>query len=50
VTAIGVLLVGFGVLTAWSGFNRVKVWDLLAAMLGKGPRPAAQPATPGATP
>lgn len=33
-TALGFLLVGFGALTIWSGFDHVIVYDLLRSFLG----------------
>lgn len=33
-SAIGLILIGFGILTAWAGFNRTHVFDLLRAIVG----------------
>lgn len=33
-TAVGVMLIGFGVLTAWSGWELVNVFDLLRSFIG----------------
>jgi hypothetical protein len=33
-SAIGIMLIGFGILTAWAGFNRTSVFDLLRAIVG----------------
>ena len=33
-SAIGLMLLGFGILTAWAGFNRTHVFDLLRAIVG----------------
>lgn len=33
-SAIGFLLIGFGLLTAWSGFDKVIVFDVLRSFLG----------------
>ena len=33
-TALGLILVGFGILTAWAGFNRTIVFDLLRGTVG----------------
>lgn len=33
-TALGVLLIGFGLLTVWSGFDRVIVFDVLRSFIG----------------
>jgi hypothetical protein len=34
VSALGVLLIGFGILTVWSGFDRVVVFDILRSFIG----------------
>lgn len=36
--AIGLLLVGFGALTAWSGLDRVLVFDVLRSIIGAQPK------------
>lgn len=33
-SAIGLMLIGFGILTTWAGFNRTHVFDLLRAIIG----------------
>jgi len=33
-SALGLILIGFGVLTAWAGFNRTVVFDLLRSIVG----------------
>ena len=33
-SAIGVMLIGFGILTAWAGFNTTSVFDLLRSIVG----------------
>jgi hypothetical protein len=33
-SALGVLLFGFGLLTVWSGFDRVVVFDVLRSFIG----------------
>lgn len=33
-TAVGVMLIGFGILTAWSGWELVNVFDLLRSFVG----------------
>jgi hypothetical protein len=34
VSALGLILIGFGLLTAWSGFDRVIVFDVLRSFIG----------------
>lgn len=34
VSALGLMLIGFGVLTAWAGFDRVNVFDILRSFIG----------------
>lgn len=34
VSAVGLMLIGFGLLTAWSGLDKVIVFDVLRAFLG----------------
>jgi hypothetical protein len=34
VSALGLMLFGFGLLTAWSGFDRTIVFDVLRSLLG----------------
>jgi hypothetical protein len=34
VSALGILLIGFGLLTVWSGFDRVIVFDVLRSFIG----------------
>jgi hypothetical protein len=33
-SALGLMLFGFGLLTAWSGFDRTIVFDVLRSLLG----------------
>ena len=33
-SALGLIVLGFGILTAWAGFNRTHVFDLLRAIVG----------------
>ena len=33
-SAIGLMVLGFGILTAWAGFNRTHVFDLLRSIVG----------------
>lgn len=47
-SALGFLLIGFGILVAWSGFNTTNVFDVLRAILGAGPAPVAAKNTPKA--
>jgi hypothetical protein len=44
-SALGVLLIGFGLLTAWAGFDRVIVFDVLRSFIGA---PVAQRQATGA--
>jgi hypothetical protein len=37
VSAIGLLLVGFGILTAWAALQRTNVFDVLRSILGAKP-------------
>lgn len=39
VSALGFLLIGFGVLTIWSGFQRLSVFAVLRSILGAPPGP-----------
>jgi hypothetical protein len=32
-SALGVMLIGFGILTAWAGFDRVIVFDVLRTFI-----------------
>jgi hypothetical protein len=41
-TALGVLFVGFGVLTMWAGFDRTNIFDLLRTFIGA-PTPKRKP-------
>jgi hypothetical protein len=48
VSAIGFLLVGFGILTMWSGFYRVNVFAVFRAILqNPTPAPGVKPGQPG---
>lgn len=40
-TAIGFMLIGFGVVTAWSGFEKVSVFDVLRTVIGAPAAPSA---------
>lgn len=47
-SALGVILIGFGVLTAWAGFDRVIVFDVLRTFISapveqRTPEGAAKP-------
>lgn len=44
-STLGFMLVGFGILTAWSGLEKVYVFDVLRSFMGA---PDATPAKPSA--
>lgn len=48
-SAFGFILIAFGVLTAWSGFKRINVLDVLRSFLGGGAAKTSAKAT-GQTP
>lgn len=52
-STLGFMLVGFGILTAWSGLEKVYVTDVLRSLIGAQPtkpQTTAQPATTGGQP
>lgn len=54
-STLGFMLIGFGILTAWSGLEKVYVTDVMRSLIGANPtkpQTTAQPAsaTTGGTP
>lgn len=33
-SALGIMAIGFGILTAWAGFDRTNIFDLLRSFIG----------------
>lgn len=44
-SAIGIMLIGFGILTVWSGWELVNVFDILRSFIGA-PGSPISPTTP----